>query len=172
MTGVLCTMYEDILEFHLCALRVFTKSSMYRVSLPHGLFITFIAWRQLFRATWKDFKSRFQRILDDLHRHKALIECQANILQIQEARTERANVRASFTAIEEAEKKNKRLVVLNWLSAAKTILDQEVSAEIRRDYPSTGRWVLENPTLKSWLDPSNALLPMVWMNGIPGAGMK
>ena len=108
--------------------------------------------------------------MDDLRRHKALIECQANILQIQEARTERAKVRASFTALEEAERKNKRLVVLNWLSSAKTILDQEAFVEMRRDYPSTGHWMLENPVMKSWLDPGNTLVPVVWMNGIPGAG--
>jgi hypothetical protein len=108
--------------------------------------------------------------LNDLSRHKALIERQASTVHIQEARTERENVRASFAVIEEVEKKNKLLVVLNWLSSADMILDQEAYLAIRQEYPTTGRWVLENPTIKSWSDPAKDLTPLVWINGIPGAG--
>jgi hypothetical protein len=91
-------------------------------------------------------------------------------VHIQEARTERENVRASFDVIEEVEKKNKRLVVLNWLSSADMRLDQEAYVSIQHEHPTTGRWVLENPTIKSWSDPANDLTPLVWINGIPGAG--
>ena len=77
---------------------------------------------------------------------------------------------ASFAAIEEAERKRQLILVMNWLSAADSILDQEAAASVRRDYPPTGRWILEDPKIKAWCEPSNSVVPIVWINGIPGAG--
>jgi hypothetical protein len=79
-------------------------------------------------------------------------------------------VRNQFAVIEETAQKKKRLDVVNWLAAVDSVLDQEASAAIRHDYPSTGKWVLQDVKIKSWMDPNNAMVPIMWMNGIPGAG--
>jgi hypothetical protein len=62
------------------------------------------------------------------------------------------------------------VAVVNWLSAADAILDQEASAAMRSEYPAAGRWVFEDPKMKAWADPVNSVVPILWMNGIPGAG--
>jgi hypothetical protein len=82
--------------------------------------------------------------LDDLSRHKALVESQANLIQIQDTQAERAVVRNNFAMIEEQQHKNNYLAVINWLSAVDSILDQETSSKVRQDYPSTGKWVLQD----------------------------
>lgn len=129
-----------------------------------------LAWRQLFRSAWKDFKTRFQHILDDLYRHKLLVERQASLIEYQVSQAERANVRNSLTVLEEAERKNRHLAVVNWLSATDAILDQEASTAMRSEDPTAGRWVFEEPKMKAWVDPAKSAVPLLWMNGIPGAG--
>jgi hypothetical protein len=49
-------------------------------------------------------------------------------------------------------------------------MDQELLENFRRDYPSTGRWILEDSKIKTWIDPQKYLIPILWLKGIPGAG--
>jgi hypothetical protein len=72
--------------------------------------------------------------------------------------------------MEEDAQKKSRLEVVNWLAAVDSVLDQEISAAIRDEYPSTGKWILQDIKIKSWMDPNNSMVPIMWMNGIPGAG--
>jgi hypothetical protein len=108
--------------------------------------------------------------LDDLRRHKELVETQANLLQVQESRAFRMQCEISFADIEEIGRENQRLAVINWLSSADAHLDQEASAAARRDYPRACRWILEKPEIRAWYDPDDSLVRLVWVNGIPGAG--
>ena len=130
-----------------------------------------LVWRQIFRSIWKDFKTRFQHILENLRRHGSLVESQANLIQIQESQAESARLQASLLNLEESERREKTLNVFNWLSSADIDLDQEANAVVRREYPESGFWIFENEKIKAWTDPNNSLIPLVWLNGIPGAGM-
>ncbi|KAH8594339.1 hypothetical protein B0O99DRAFT_574078 [Bisporella sp. PMI_857] len=154
MERVLIFIYDDILEFHRAALRFFKRPM----------------WKQLFRSAWNDFRTRFQHILDDLCRHKALIETQANLARIQESRNERAHVRNQFDMIEDDRRRRRHLDVINWLSAVDPRLDQEAARAIWQEYPASGQWLLVNEKMKAWMDSNSSLIPMLWMNGIPGAG--
>jgi hypothetical protein len=100
------------------------------------------------------------------------VESQANLIQYQQSQAERASTRNSFAILEDGERKNKLLGVINWLSAADSILDQEASKVMRNEYRGAGRWVFEDQKMKAWIDPRNLMVPILWMNGIPGAGMK
>ena len=65
--SILAVIYEDILEFHQTALRVFKRPSNITLLVLRFYILTFeLAWKQLFRSAWKDFKTRFQHILNDL----------------------------------------------------------------------------------------------------------
>jgi hypothetical protein len=33
-----------------------------------------------------------------------------------------------------------------------------------------GRWLLDNPRFQDWLNPDYCSKPLLWLNGIPGAG--
>ncbi|TID18364.1 C2H2 and C2HC zinc finger [Venturia nashicola] len=73
MKKVLALIYEDIIEFHSKALRYFTGK----------------VWQRVFRAMWRDFKTRFDQILTSLERHKVMIREQAEILSIQRSQQDR-----------------------------------------------------------------------------------
>lgn len=153
MVLVLEMIYKSILEFHLSALAVFRKPT----------------WRQLFRSVWKDFKTRFQNILDDLRRYRSLIETQANLIQIQESQREHSRNRESFSKMEEAERDKRMLSVINWLSPADVDHDQEALVAVRQEHPGSGLWLFANDQVKTWIDPDSSLVPCLWLNGIPGA---
>lgn len=156
--------------------------------------LTISAWKQIFKATWKDFDTKFRHILEGLSRHKALIESQATILQFEKQQKEHAKVETSFKAIQESilriqkyqrehlnykkefeaiereDNKRQQLALLDWLSATDPILDHESAAAMRADYPSSGKWILQENKIKAWLGSQQSTIPLLWINGIPGAG--
>ncbi|KAH7336622.1 hypothetical protein BKA65DRAFT_37368 [Rhexocercosporidium sp. MPI-PUGE-AT-0058] len=154
MRSILSLIYEDILEFHQVALRVLKRPT----------------WKQLFRAAWKDFESRFRHIINDLRQHKELIESHATIAQIRETRAEREYVRNQFTMAEEARQQQRRIDLIAWISATNPVLDHEAAISVRSSYPGSGKWLLQESKMKTWLDHTRASTPILWMHGIPGAG--
>ena len=127
-------------------------------------------WRQFFNATWKDFQESSRPILNDITRHRELIERKTNLLGIQESRDARLQSQTSFAALEREQNLAKTLAVVNWLSAADVALDHEDFAGKRQYTPESGSWVLGMPEVKDWLDPANFSVPIFWLSGILGAG--
>jgi hypothetical protein len=128
------------------------------------------AWKQLFTATWKDFQESFKSILNNLIRHRELIESAASLEQIQESRDARLQSQAAFAAFELEQNHMKRLAIISWLSAADVDADQAAFTATRAEIPNSGRWILEQSDIKTWLDRSQNTVPIVWLNGKPGAG--
>jgi hypothetical protein len=132
MKHVLAMMYEDALQFHNRALRVFSKSSTRPFFYIRAhVRLTSLAWRQLFRATWKDFNATFGHILLDVVRHKGLIESQATLIHFQEARLNRAKASEYFQKQEREERQRQHLAVLDWISSTDASLDQQNAFETR-----------------------------------------
>lgn len=77
----------------------------------------------------------------------------------------------SFEEIAEAEKKRRFITVTEKIHPPNSHTDQEHAAEIRRDFPEAGRWLLLRDQVKEWMDPLSTKIPLLWLNGIPGAGM-
>lgn len=134
--------------------------------------LTGLAWRQLFRATWKDFDAQFAHILKDLAQHKALIESQATLIHFQEAQVAREKARMDFEKAETERKHHHYVLVRDWLSPTDALLDQTAASNIRTPLPETGRWVLEGEKVKAWCQSDVPKWPKLWMYGIPGAGTR
>lgn len=99
-----------------------------------------------------------------------MIESTASLEHIQQSRDARLQFQASFAALEEKHYQEKKIAVAAWLSAADSEEDQVAFSTMRQSIPDTGRWILEEPTVKAWVDPSQTSVPMAWLNGKPGAG--
>jgi hypothetical protein len=131
-------------------------------------------WKQLFHATWNTFKTRFSGILENLRRHRRLIESQANVVQFeqlfQELQRGTKISEAEFERLREEEKLWRLNFVKSWLSPANTNADQRICASKWRKYPMTGRWILDDSLMKAWLDYDTCVMNLLWINGIPGAG--
>jgi hypothetical protein len=134
-------------------------------------FLSRTAWQQIFRAVWKDFDTRFKHLLMNLQRHKALIESHANVLEIQASQAARELAEKAFQEADTARKDNQRIAVRTWLSARNVQLDHDVYTGVRESYPSTGLWVLRKTAIAAWHDNQHSSGSLVWIHGIPGAGM-
>lgn len=132
-------------------------------------------WRQVFRSAWKDFKTRFQHILDGLRQHSELLESQANLLHIQQYRADRLAMLDRLDSMEETQSQKKFTDVMGWVLRAETKLDTKLdhhsACEARSEYPESGRWILKNPELQNWKEADTPVSSILWLNGIPGAGM-
>ncbi|KAH6845783.1 hypothetical protein B0I37DRAFT_381087 [Chaetomium sp. MPI-CAGE-AT-0009] len=152
---VLGYLYKDILEFHRRALKYFQQPM----------------WKQIFQATWKTYKSRFDDLFSDIRRHGHLIVSQATLSQIEACQGEKRLRDKQFQEIAEAESRRHLRELNGWLRAASVANDQHDYCKLRTEYPGTGRWLLDNPTFKDWFEPWCQLIPpLLWLNGIPGAG--
>ncbi|KAI1657699.1 hypothetical protein F4813DRAFT_389436 [Daldinia decipiens] len=80
MQGILECIWTNILDFHIRAIRIFDQSMI----------------KLFFRSLWKDFNSRFQHIISDLQRLKALIESHANQIHIWNYESDRVKIREEF----------------------------------------------------------------------------
>ncbi|KAL8822738.1 MAG: hypothetical protein Q9191_006533, partial [Dirinaria sp. TL-2023a] len=153
--------YEDILEFHRRAYKYFRRR----------------AWMMFFESFWKNFDYRFQRILENLRKHRDLIDQEANAIDISEAKKWRNDCLESIqqwrmeraSAIEKTERERLGTQVreaVAWFGA--TGEQDEILARISRACGPT-HWTLENEKMKMWLGGSRHNL-LLWLDGNPGAG--
>ena len=113
---------------------------------------------------WRTFEDTFGEILNDLERHTALIDSEANA----------AHIAASWRDQAENQKDRERRqlhYIKDWLTPAFPEVDQKRFIQQRLRYSTTaGTWLLEKDAVRSWLDVNNHASPL-WLTGIPGSGM-
>ncbi|KAI5820878.1 hypothetical protein BZA77DRAFT_300146 [Pyronema omphalodes] len=154
MQKVLGVIFEDILEFHREAVKIFKRQ---------GISI-------LFASMWKDFKARFQKISDSLERHSRLIECHASLLEYQAAQDSRRQAELNFDERRKDERKQQMVSVTEWLMPTDMKNDQERYTTIRKLYPSTCTWIFEQQDVIKWRNSSHREDSTFWLYGIPGSG--
>jgi hypothetical protein len=144
-------------------------------------------WRHLFRSIWNDFGTKFNGLLEGLRLHRQLIIEQANLLQAEQSQSDSQAVLAHIQQYEhdrqekierlrkteEEERDRKYLKVLDWFSAAQsTKQDHETFRKTRSPYTGSGQWILKHGKVQDWREMDTPPTSMLWMNGIPGAGMR
>ena len=142
-------------------------------------------WKQLFQATWKTFRTKFSGLLENIRRNQHLVESQANLIQFkqlkeanlahfeqlfQEMHTARLKAEVESRSFEDVEKSRRLGILRAWLSAAPASLDYENFIRKLKDYPESGLWLVNDDRIQSWLNPDTCGSPLLWVNGIPGAG--
>ncbi|KAK0763604.1 hypothetical protein N5P37_002982 [Trichoderma harzianum] len=158
----LAVFYADILQFHKHAYKFVRRSG----------------WKLLFLTTWGRFQRRFDNILEDMKRHEALIDREANARNIAEAKEMRQDIRrwreqsleqVSNLDGEEAAKQYQSIISwLNMDESDQLAIFESISAEGRK-HPGTCSWVLKNPKISSWLQ-SKPDTSVLWLQGTPGSG--
>ena len=81
---------------------------------------------------------------------------------------------AAENKVEEEAKVERRIhlsAVTERLHPPNTLNDHERAVKTRENYLESGRWILHHPLLKDWMDFTSTNVPVLWINGIPGAGI-
>lgn len=80
-------------------------------------------------------------------------------------------LKSKIDAMVENEKVKKIKSVKEWLATgSQAQQDHEEFLAVRKEYPSTGRWILKHESITNWMDADVPTTPITWMTGIPGAG--
>lgn len=133
----------------------------------------------VFDSLWKSFDLRFNGILENLRKHRDLIDQEANAISIAEAKTWR-NVQLDqirqwrAERVHDTDKKERERLAsytreaVAWFGAGE---DQEdhCNKYSRACDAKNGHWALNEPSIVSWMGQSRDNSVM-WLNGKPGAG--
>src|ERR1700760_2774636 len=143
----------------------------------------------MFRSVWKSFNSEFNHILNDMKRHKSLIQEIASALHISQYQMDREEtsrrvqryiedrnkIFAEFEKMQEDRSQKRCTDIYKWLGAStSTTVDHDGYCRVREQNPSSqcGQWIFGHENMENWIDPD--VLPpssILWLTGIMGAGM-
>ncbi|KAL2820837.1 hypothetical protein BDW59DRAFT_150618 [Aspergillus cavernicola] len=166
---VLARLFEDIMEFHENAMRLYSGRAL----------------NVIFKPLWKDFKPRFENILLRIRSHRRLLEDKAqainnhqgqdDVVNMQEIRDHLRQTEKDILDLgeQEAESQKKKLdEVREWIAGAETETKHNSICRDRARYPSSGEWILDNAKVQDWLSPESEELSssILWINGRPGLG--
>jgi hypothetical protein len=138
---------------------------------------------------WKSYDTEFQGILQNLRRHKDLVERRASVTQYQRYKEDMDLLKVKLADQVEAEKLKKLVVIREWLAVGQQPIDEHYEyMKIRQKYSATTRWILDRDVVKHWMQDANPASPrmwffdissytnsltwslVLWIHGIPGAG--
>ena len=146
-------------------------------------------WQRFFKSVWKGFSTEFSGILKNLERHKGFVEDCMQISYMETSSDAMARIEAASAAqyrqyqsdLDEIRKQLACLIkdeeqthlnnIREWLAVeSQSLSDHDAYQNIRKEYSTTTSWILDHDTVKDWIASDNPPTPLVWMNGIPGAG--
>ncbi|KAK4064835.1 uncharacterized protein Triagg1_8834 [Trichoderma aggressivum f. europaeum] len=169
---ILETYFYSILEFHHAVLEVFARPG----------------WKRLFDYAWSAFKTRFNPIIDNLKRHRALLSDEKLTVVIEEIQESRdvanitqqqlsSDIKKQLDEIKQSlkekdiEKRDSLLKERHHLVTKFEPLEYNADqhrAYSQRDVPCSGDWILEDPRFKSWVN--GGTQSVLYLNGMPGSG--
>ena len=132
----------------------------------------------MFSTSWGRFQRRFDNIIEDLNKHGALIDLEANARDIAEAKMMRENIQKwreeseDRVRQEDREQNGKQYEsIVSWLKTNETdqlaIIDS-ISSDAT-EYQGTCAWILKNRKIVSWAD-ERPDTPALWLKGSAGSG--
>lgn len=105
-----------------------------------------------------------------MRHHKHLVETRATLAEYHEAKTARQQAILKYEEDEKHEVARRKEYIVKWLSASDSSTDQDRGVAARQDHAESGKWLLKEEKYRVWSGPSNTCLPLLWINGMPGAG--
>ena len=128
-----------------------------------------VAWKIVFASSWRDFSYRFNSILENLARHRDLVDREALSIDIAEARVSR---QLAENELDKAERARESLMLQNalaWLAADDIDQENHLACLSARRQHGTCEWALRLTKLICWMNggPDQHIL---WLRGIPASG--
>ena len=169
MRTALATIFEDIMDFHLEAVRLFKqKSTSSALELEMCLTLD-SAWKQLYHATGQSLKNRIKQFAESMQRHKAILEAQASLVEYQQFEVTSAYMKAEFAKLQSSENDRRCSRVQEWLGCAVNNRTRHENVNKQR-FGNSGQWLLQDQCFKNWFASNQCVDPLLWLHGLPGSG--
>jgi hypothetical protein len=125
----------------------------------------------MFKTICRDFTPTIELIRQNLGRHRLLILTSATLTQFEEIQSIRNNAISAFERSHAESEAHRRHVVKQWLSSVDCHAQQIHYQKTRAICENAGRWLIEHPQFREWVGSDRCINPLLWLGGIPGAGM-
>lgn len=112
---------------------------------------------------------KFGPIVDSLKRHKQLFGDRVTFTQLEEIRSIGLKTSEDLEKQRKSEEMSQLREVQCWLNGADVVTDQDTLTRARSGNPQAGTWLLRHELFRSWKERNKN--PILWVNGIPGAGI-
>jgi len=169
---VLCLFYKDILDFHATALKVFhskRKLNYFHVHLFVRRRLTRgIGWTYIFESIWPRHKARIDLIGKNIEQHSLLMSNEIQLEHVRESYKARTEALEEWERAREFQERQDFNNVEVYLSAYR--YEPELHRLLNVVTRGTGSWLSRNKDFTRWLDASDDSKPLLWLQGIPGAG--
>ncbi|QDS77800.1 hypothetical protein FKW77_005655 [Venturia effusa] len=166
MQAALTSIFEDVLEFHWVAIKYFKQKE----------------WRRLSQATWRGMTLKIAHIGESIAQQRSFLESHVVLSQSKELSSLRIELLTEFTKLQDlrisardafrraskVEQDRRYEKILQLLGDVNPYARQQEAA--KRRYTDTGKWLLADDTFKRWFDLDHCIEPLIWLNGMPGAG--
>jgi hypothetical protein len=175
VNNFLALLYQEIIEFHVEAVRFFrAKGKSECVLCSMCLIISSVAagFRAFFKLLWPRFQERFSVVLQNIENHKLLIDREMTLTYIKDAYEARNKALAQHEEILAIREQQQLESLERYLNAP--LYDEELEKINEERGPNTGHWLFQDLKYQRWADPNHVDVAnhILWISGIPGAGKE
>lgn len=136
-----------------------------------------LEWKSIFKAAWKTFETELGPIITSLASRRALLESEKASASLYEIN----NIREKISSVYQEQQCQARInrderhrtymrEIKVKLQSPEYQINQEISTESRGESQS-GQWIFKHSKFEPWYDSSTLGSMVLYINGIPGAGM-
>ena len=105
-----------------------------------------------------------------MRRNRRIFENPVTLAEFEEIQNHRQSATKASERENIARDDQCQAAVWQWLSPFPCDEEQDRHRNTRSICPDPGRWLLDHTNFQKWLNPDFCLSPILWLNGIPGAG--
>ena len=128
-----------------------------------------LGWRLLFEALWPKHREKIRVVRTDIDRHTLLLRREVQFEHIQREHEARSRSLAHFEATENAHRRQEYRGIVADISPK--VYDGKLNWLQGRTCIGTGNWLLRDATFIQWLKATEKSQRLLWLQGIPGAGL-
>ena len=122
-----------------------------------------------FESLWPKYSGKFQVILNGIMHHRNLMDGEVTLAHVTEAHAARAAAYERYEKDQEATERMEFEFIKNSLSPQ--LYDSRLESIRQRCSQRAGTWLEKDSHFLEWQDYSKESAKVLWLTGIPGAGM-
>ena len=153
LNDVMALFFQDILDFYLVTLKFFSMTR----------------WKYFFEALWPKQKEKIDIVKSHIDRHATLMRTEVRLEHIREEHDTRLRALEYFERSEREHSRQEYFRIQTDINPK--FHDRKLNEISGRLCEGTGKWLLQDDKFTRWLDFDSVDSKILWLEGIPGAGM-
>jgi hypothetical protein len=127
-------------------------------------------WKYFFEALWPRHRDNIKMVTNHIERHTLLMRKEARLEHIREEHDGRLRSLEHFKTTERSHQRQEYYIIKTDISLRS--YEDKLDWYHSRMCAGTGKWLMRDISFAKWLDSSDTLTRIVWLQGIRGAGVS